>query len=98
MGTVPIGTGELRTIASRVAWMRLPVDRSITVSAPHFVAQVSFDTSSATDDVTADVPMFALTLTRNRLPMIIGSASGWLTLLGRIARPAAISSRTVSAG
>ena len=93
---MPIGTGELRTIHSRVAWIRLPVDRSITVSAPHRVAQVSFSTSSATDEVTAELPMLALTFTRNRRPMIIGSVSGWLTLFGRMARPRAISSRTSS--
>ena len=81
-------------IASRVSWMRLPVDRSITVSAPHRVAQVSFSTSSAIEEVTAEVPMLAFTFTRNRLPMIIGSLSGWLTLAGSTARPAAISSRT----
>ena len=91
-----MGTGELRTIASRVAWMCLPVDRSMTVSAPQRVAQVSFATSSSTEDVTAEVPMFALTFTRNRLPISIGSLSGWFTLFGRIARPAAISARTTS--
>src|SRR5207247_1745252 len=88
-----IGTGELRRIASRVAWMRLPVDRSITVSAPHLVAQRSFATSSSTVDVTADVPMLAFTFTRNRLPMIIGSDSGWLTLTGSTARPAGRTAR-----
>ena len=31
-------TAELRTIHSRVSWMFLPVDRSITVSAPQSVA------------------------------------------------------------
>jgi hypothetical protein len=31
---VPIGTGALRRIHSRVVWMLRPVDRSITVSAP----------------------------------------------------------------
>ena len=98
MGTVPMGTGELRRIHSRVVWMSGPVDRSITVSAPHRVAQVSFSTSSSMEEVTAELPMLALTLTRNRLPMTIGSDSGWLTLAGRMARPAAISSRTSSAG
>ncbi len=93
---MPIGTGALRTIASRVSWIRLPVDRSITVSAPHRVAQVSFSTSSATEEVTAEVPMLAFTFTRNALPMIAGSHSGWLTLSGSTARPAAISSRTNS--
>src|SRR4051812_5445603 len=79
--------------ASRVWWIRGPVDRSITVSAPQRVAQVSFSTSSATEEVTAEVPMLALTFTRNREPITIGSDSGWLRLTGSTARPAAISSR-----
>jgi hypothetical protein len=96
MGTVPMGTALLRMIHSRVVWMSRPVDRSMTVSAPHWVAQVSLSTSSAADDVTAEVPMLALILVRNRVPMTIGSVSGWLTLAGRMARPRAISSRTSS--
>ena len=67
MGTVPMGTGELRRIHSRVVWMSGPVERSMTVSAPHRVAQVSFSTSSSMDEVTAELPMLALTFTRNRL-------------------------------
>src|ERR1700704_6548441 len=72
MGTVPIGTGELRMIHSRVVWMSAPVDRSITVSAPHLVAHVSLSPSSSMDDVTAELPMLALTFTRKLRPMIIG--------------------------
>ena len=72
------------------------MDRSITVSAPHRVAQRIFSTSSSIEEVTAEVPMLALIFTRNRLPMIIGSLSGWLMLAGMIARPAATSSRTTS--
>ncbi len=45
---------------------------------------------------TAEVPMLALILVRKCLPMTIGSVSGWLRLAGRMARPAAISSRTNS--
>src|SRR5258705_280734 len=99
MGTVPIGTGELRMIHSRVSWMFLPVDRSITVSAPQRVAQVIFSTSSLIDDDTAELPMLALIFTRKLRPMIIGSDSGWLMLLGMMARPYAdvsASSGTVS--
>ena len=51
MGTVPIGTGLLRMIHSRVVWMSRPVDRSMTVSAPQRMAQRSFSTSSAADEV-----------------------------------------------
>lgn len=92
---MPIGTGELRRTHSRVVWMFRPVERSMTVSAPQRVAQVIFSTSSSIEEVTAELPILALTFTRNRLPMIIGSISGWLTLAGSTARPAAISSRTV---
>src|SRR6266516_7837764 len=96
MGTVPIGTGELRMIHSRVAWMFLPVERYITVSEPHLIAQRIFSTSSPIDDDTAELPMLALIFTRKLRPMIIGSLSGWLMLLGMIARPRATSSRTNS--
>ena len=68
------------------------------VSAPQRVAHTILSTSSAIDDVTAELPMFALTLTANALPMIIGSLSGWLWLAGMTARPRATSSRTSSAG
>ena len=40
--------------------------------------------------------MFALILTRNLLPMMVGSDSGWLRLTGMTARPMATSSRTNS--
>ena len=68
----------------------------MTVSAPQRVAHVIFSTSSPMLDVTAEFPMFALTFTRKLRPMIIGSLSGWLTLEGMMARPAATSSRTNS--
>src|ERR1043165_2609841 len=96
MGTVPIGTGELRMIHSRVSWMFFPVERSITVSAPQRVAHVIFSTSSWIDEETAELPMFALIFTRKFRPITIGSVSGWLMLFGMIARPRATSSRTNS--
>ena len=68
----------------------------MTVSAPHRVAQVSLSTSSAIEEVTAELPMLALIFVRKARPMTIGSDSGWLTLAGMIARPAATSSRTSS--
>ena len=67
------------------------------MSAPHRVAHVILSTSSATEEVTAELPMLAFTLTRNARPMAIGSDSGWFTFAGMIARPAATSARTVSA-
>jgi hypothetical protein len=79
---VPIGTGELRRIHSRVSWMFLPVDRSITVSAPQRMDQTSFSTSSSIDEVTAELPMLELIFTRKLRPMAIGSSSGWLMLAG----------------
>ncbi len=93
---MPIGTGALRRIHSRMSWMFLPVDRSMTVSAPQRIAQTIFSTSSAMEEVTAELPMLALIFTRKFRPMIIGSLSGWLTLAGMMARPRAISSRTNS--
>ncbi len=93
---MPIGTVEWRTIASRVSWMRLPVERSITVSAPHFTAQVSFSTSSSTVDETAELPMLALILVVNALPITIGSSSRCRMLAGMMARPRATSWRTRS--
>jgi len=83
-------------IHSHVAWMFLPVERSMTVSAPHRVAQVIFSTSSSIEDDTAELPMLALIFTRKLRPMTIGSLSGWLMLAGMIARPRATSERTNS--
>jgi hypothetical protein len=96
MGTVPMGTGELRRIHSRVSWMFLPVERSITVSAPQRVDHVIFSTSSSMEEATAELPMLALIFTRKFRPMIMGSLSGWFTLAGMMARPRATSSRTFS--
>ena len=76
--------------------MFLPVERSMTVSAPQRVAHVIFSTSSSIDELTAELPMLALIFTRKLRPMIIGSLSGWLTFAGRIARPRATSARTNS--
>src|ERR1700733_10554151 len=96
MGTVPMGTGELRMIHSRILWMFLPVERSITVSLPQRIAQTIFSTSSAMLEVTAELPILALIFTLKLRPMIIGSLSGWLMLAGMIALPTAISSHTNS--
>src|ERR1700753_3769933 len=91
-----MGTGELRMIHSRMLWMLRPVDKSITVFAPQRVAQTIFSTSSATDEVTAELPILALIFTLKLRPMIIGSDSGWLMLEGKIALPPATSSHTNS--
>src|ERR671929_130888 len=96
MGTVPIGTGALRRIHSRVSWMLRPVERSMTVSAPQRMAHVIFSTSSSIDEVTAELPMLALIFTRKLRPMIIGSLSGWLMFAGVMARPRATSLLTNS--
>ena len=93
---MPIGTGELRMIHSRVSWMCLPVERSITVSPPQRIAQVIFSTSSPMPEDTAELPMLALIFTRKLRPMIIGSLSGWLMFAGMMARPRATSLRTNS--
>ena len=83
-------------IHSRVLWMFLPVDRSITVSAPQRIDHTIFSTSSSTDEVTAELPMLALILVRKFRPIAIGSSSAWLMLDGMMARPRATSSRTNS--
>ena len=66
------------------------------VSAPQRVAQVIFDTSSSILEPRAELPILALIFTKKLRPIIIGSDSGWLILLGIMARPAATSSRTNS--
>ena len=76
MGTVPTGTAALRMIHSRVAWMFFPVERSITVSAPHFVDQRIFSTSSSIEEAIAELPRLALIFTRKLRPMAMGSLSG----------------------
>ena len=76
--------------------MFLPVDKSITVSAPQRVDQVNFSTSSSIEEDKAEFPILELTLILKFLPIIIGSSSGWLTLAGITALPHAISSRTNS--
>src|SRR3546814_14811605 len=96
MGTVPIGTGELRTIHSRVSWMLRPVERSMTVSAPQRIDQTILSTSAAPLAATAELPMLALILTRHLRPIALGSASGWLLFLGLLARPRAPSSPPTS--
>src|SRR3546814_11043819 len=96
MGTVPIGTGLLRMIHSRVSWMLRPVDRSMTVSAPQRIDHTILSTSVATSLATALLPILALILTRKLRPIAIGSLSGWLMLLGINARQRPRSSRTDS--
>src|SRR5688572_16814230 len=76
--------------------MFLPVDKSIIVSAPQRQAQTAFSTSSSIEELTALLPILALIFTKKFLPMIMGSLSGWLILLGIIALPAATSWRTNS--
>ena len=48
----------------------------MTVSAPQRIDQTIFSTSSAMDEVTAELPILALIFTRKFRPMIIGSSSG----------------------
>src|ERR1700692_4683068 len=68
----------------------------MTLSAPQRIAQVILSTSSPIEEVTAELPMLALILTRKLRPMIIGSSSGWLMLTGMMARPRGTSERTNS--
>lgn len=69
-----MGTVELRMIASRVASRSPPVERSITVSACHFSAHLSFSTSSSVELETGDAPMLAFTFVLLARPMHIGSS------------------------
>ena len=85
-------------MASRHASMSPPVERSITVSAPHFRDHCSFSNSSSVPLETGEAPILALTLVRLARPIAIGSSepARWLMLAGMTIRPAAISSRTCS--
>ncbi|SKU40261.1 Uncharacterised protein [Mycobacteroides abscessus subsp. abscessus] len=78
--------------------MSFPVERSMMLSAPQRMAHTIFSTSSAIEEVTAELPILALIFTPKALPMIIGSLSGCLWLAGMTALPAATSVRTNSAG
>src|SRR5262249_61737941 len=91
-------SGALRMIHSRVVWMLLPVERSMTVSAPQRIAHTIFSTSSSTEEVTALLPILALILVRKLRPMIIGSSSGGFFFDGMMVRPRATSLRTNSGG
>src|SRR5438445_255762 len=51
-------------IASRVSWIDFPVDKSMTVSAPHCTAQVIFSTSSAIKESTTELPILAFIFTK----------------------------------
>ena len=48
----------------------------MTVSPPQRIDQVIFSTSSAMPELTAELPMLALILTRKLRPIAIGSTSG----------------------
>jgi hypothetical protein len=84
-------------IAFRISGMSPPVERSITVSAPYFTEYRSFSSSPSTSDVVALLPILALILHVDAIPIAIGSSAAWLMLAGMIIRPRATSSRTVSA-
>ena len=83
-------------IHSRMLWMLVPVDRSITVSPPQRIDRTILSTSSSAVEVAAESPILALIFTRKFRPMIMGSVLGWLMLDGMMARPSAISLRTNS--
>jgi hypothetical protein len=74
MGTVPMGTVEAFTIASRQASRSPPVERSITVSAPQRTDHLIFSTSSCVPLETGLAPRLALTLVLLARPMAIGSS------------------------
>ncbi len=76
--------------------MFLPVDRSITLSAPQRMAQTSFSTSSSMLEVTAELPMLALILTLKLRPDGHGLDLGVVDVGGDDGAAAATSSRTNS--
>src|SRR5437867_9563599 len=92
-GTVPTGIVDSRMIACRHALRSPPVLRSIAVSAPHLIDQLSFSTSSCVPDETGDAPRFALIFVSDARPIHIGSSLYFrCTLLaGMIIRPVATS-------
>src|SRR5260370_87353 len=91
MGTVPSGTVLSRKSTLRMCGMSPPVERSITVSAPCFRHRRSFSSAPSTSETTALLPMIALILQAEAMPMAIGSNSGWQTLAGSIISPPATS-------
>src|SRR3546814_16380310 len=68
----------------------------MTVSAPQRIDQTILSTSEATSAATALLPILAFIFTRKLRPIAMGSDSGWLMLLGMMARPRATSSLTNS--
>ena len=75
----------------------VPIDAHVGRIARHLgLTKRADQTWRTAEEVTAELPMLAFTFTRKSRPMTIGSLSGWLTLAGSTARPAAISSRTCS--
>ena len=59
----------------------------MTVSAPQRIAHTILSTSAATSDGDGAVADIGVDLDGSRRPIAIGSDSGWLMLLGMIARP-----------
>ena len=76
---------ESLTIASLVSKIFFPVDKSITVSAPHLTDHNNLSSSSSISDLTGEFPILELTLVKNFSPIIVGSSSGCLTFEGIIA-------------
>ena len=78
--------------------MSLPVERSITVSAPKWTAVCSFSSSPSMLLVTAELPMLALIFVFAAMPMPIGSSRfcRCTLLAGMTIRPRATSLRTNS--
>ena len=68
----------------------------MTVSEPYFTAVFSFSSSVSTVEVTALLPMLALILHFEAMPIAIGSRLTWWMLAGITMRPRATSSRTSS--
>ncbi len=104
-GTVPTGTVARAMRKARISSRSPPVERSITVSAPHSTARHSLASSASLHELTGEAPMLALILVLTPRPMPTGSsraappspAARRILLAGITSRPAASSSRMNSA-
>ncbi len=61
-------------MARRMRGISPPVERSITVSAPNFTAYSSFSSSPAMLEVVEELPILALILHFEAIPMHMGSS------------------------
>ena len=93
---VPTGMVDRLTISFRRSPAPSPVDRSMTASAPASMAAWSLASSSSGSLQARLVPMLALTLTENGLPIPLGFRDLWVGLAGMADSPLAREAHTSS--